>query len=478
MSGRSRSSRPARHAAAANSSRSSGTTFGLSRVRGRHAKPATAPRVAVAMACTTTLATAGATTVTLAATSGVQAQAMTQGDEAVAYASRFAGVPYVYGGSTPAGFDCSGFTSYVYRHVGVELPRTSGAQYDALPRVAQGDRLPGDLLFFFSGGRVSHVAIYAGNNEMWAAPSTGDVVKKQAVYTSSYSVGRPWSGGSAAPPPPPALSPDNAAILAHWNALGGAGGPLGPPTTPYTRIPGGAYINFAFGGITSDGNGGNVRETHGEIRGKWGQTGYERGVLGFPVTDELPTLGGKGRFNNFQRGSISWSPATGAHEVHGDIRAKYGVLGSEPGVLGFPTTDELPTVDGKGRFNNFENGSISWSPTTGAHAVYGDIRRTYAVLGSEPGVLGFPTTDELSTADGRGRFNDFQRGTVTWTPATGAVATTGAIHQTWTAAGRERGDLGLPVAAAANVSPTVVEQRFQRGVIRFDATVGAARVIR
>ena len=70
---------------------------------------------------------------------------------------------------------------------------------------------------------------------------------------------------------------------------------------------------------------------------------------------------------DFQGGSIYWSPATGAFEVHGLIRVKWAQLGGEREFLGFPLTDELGTPDGIGRFNHFEGGSIYWTPETGAH---------------------------------------------------------------------------------------------------------------
>ncbi|MFC4000281.1 C40 family peptidase [Prauserella oleivorans] len=103
-----------------------------------------------------------------------------------------AGKPYSYGASGPSSFDCSGLTQYVHKQVGIDLPRTSGDQYAAVRKIAQGDKVPGDLVFFHDGGSVYHVGIYAGGNQIWAAPESGDVVRKQDIYTSSYYVGRAW----------------------------------------------------------------------------------------------------------------------------------------------------------------------------------------------------------------------------------------------------------------------------------------------
>ena len=102
------------------------------------------------------------------------------------YAAQFLGVPYVYGGSTPSGFDCSGFTSYVFKNTVGSIPRVAQAQYDATSRVSRDDLLPGDLVFFGSStSSISHVGIYVGSNQFIHAPSTGDVVKYSSL-TGSY----------------------------------------------------------------------------------------------------------------------------------------------------------------------------------------------------------------------------------------------------------------------------------------------------
>ena len=102
------------------------------------------------------------------------------------YAAQFLGVPYVYGGSTPSGFDCSGFTSYVFKNTVGSIPRVAQAQYDATTRVSRDDLLPGDLVFFGSStSSISHVGIYVGSNQFIRAPSTGDVVKYSSL-TGSY----------------------------------------------------------------------------------------------------------------------------------------------------------------------------------------------------------------------------------------------------------------------------------------------------
>jgi cell wall-associated NlpC family hydrolase len=84
------------------------------------------------------------------------------------------GKPYVWAGSGPGSFDCSGLTQFAYKAVGVNLPRTTGAQANVGVAVSRANLQPGDLVFFYGGG---HVGIYIGNNQVVHAPTSGDVVK-------------------------------------------------------------------------------------------------------------------------------------------------------------------------------------------------------------------------------------------------------------------------------------------------------------
>ncbi len=92
-------------------------------------------------------------------------------DEVVAYASNFLGVPYVWGGTSPSGFDCSGLVQYVYAHFGITLPRTSEEQQTVGTAVSMDELQPGDLVFF--GSPAHHVGIYVGDGQFIEAPHTG-----------------------------------------------------------------------------------------------------------------------------------------------------------------------------------------------------------------------------------------------------------------------------------------------------------------
>ncbi len=105
----------------------------------------------------------------------------------VGIAMQYLGTPYVWAGASPAGFDCSGFTMFVFAQVGISLPHYSGAQYSMGVPVAYDQLQPGDLVFFDGLG---HVGIYIGGGEFIHSPHTGDVVKisslTEAYYSGSY----------------------------------------------------------------------------------------------------------------------------------------------------------------------------------------------------------------------------------------------------------------------------------------------------
>jgi cell wall-associated NlpC family hydrolase len=100
------------------------------------------------------------------------------------------GVPYRYGGSTPRGFDCSGFTKYVYRKSGVRLPHSATAQMHKSRRISRSKARKGDLVFFRSGSRAYHVGIYAGKNRVLHSPRPGKRVHTTRIWTRNVTFGR------------------------------------------------------------------------------------------------------------------------------------------------------------------------------------------------------------------------------------------------------------------------------------------------
>jgi len=96
------------------------------------------------------------------------------------------GIPYVYGGESPSGFDCSGFTQYVFGKAGISIPRTASAQQNAATRVS--NPKPGDLVFF--GSPAYHVGIYTGNGMMIDSPRSGKSTSERAIFSGVSGYGR------------------------------------------------------------------------------------------------------------------------------------------------------------------------------------------------------------------------------------------------------------------------------------------------
>lgn len=107
-----------------------------------------------------------------------------KGQAIVNTAMQYLGVPYVWGGTSPSGFDCSGLVQYVCAKNGISVPRVAASQRGAGTYVSRENLQPGDLVFFSHGGGISHVGIYVGNGNMIHAPQTGDVVKISSIETS------------------------------------------------------------------------------------------------------------------------------------------------------------------------------------------------------------------------------------------------------------------------------------------------------
>ena len=104
----------------------------------------------------------------------------------VGIAMQYLGIPYVYGGASPGGFDCSGFVMYVFAQVGISLPHNAAAQYGYGMPVSQDQLQPGDLVFF---NGLGHVGIYVGGGSFIHSPHTGDVVKISSIsgwYSSTW----------------------------------------------------------------------------------------------------------------------------------------------------------------------------------------------------------------------------------------------------------------------------------------------------
>ncbi|MBU3158524.1 C40 family peptidase [Clostridium frigoris] len=139
---------------------------------------------------------------------GQQYISLINGNDLKAYSDTFLGMHYLWGGTTPAisdssgkyiggGFDCSGFVAYIYKHFGIDLPRTTMEQIDEGISININDLKNGDLVFFKTNPelpyQVSHVGIYIGNNRFIHSPKSGDVIKISELtgyYKENFVIGK------------------------------------------------------------------------------------------------------------------------------------------------------------------------------------------------------------------------------------------------------------------------------------------------
>ncbi|HWU05099.1 MAG TPA: hypothetical protein VN520_01600, partial [Streptomyces sp.] len=252
---------------------------------------------------------------------------------------------------------------------------------------------------------------------------------------------------------------------------------LGSPTgAPFCGLVRGGCLQWFAKGVMYWSPTTGAHPLMGAVRTAWAASGYEVGLLGYPITDELAAAGG-GRAQVFEGGSIFWTAGTGARVVHGGIRAAWAAQGADGGVLGYPTGDEMPTADGLGALQLFQGGVIFYSPSTGAHPVRGAVRTAWAAVGADSGALGYPISGEMPTAARDGVLQLFQGGAIFYSPSTGAHPVRGAVRTAWGRLGAEGGELGYPTGPeTAGPGGRGTMQTFQGGAVHWSAPTGARAV--
>ncbi|OZD06518.1 hypothetical protein CH275_09880 [Rhodococcus sp. 06-235-1A] len=263
-------------------------------------------------------------------------------------------------------------------------------------------------------------------------------------------------------------------IRDKYNSLGGPGSFLSFPNSPeYTNPDGyGKRTQFLNGPIYWSAATG-AHPVVNSFLNRWGVHRYEAGFLRYPTTDEIVHSNGVGRHQEFQGGAIyvAFQNAVGS-AIGGVIRDKWNSAGGYAGPLGYPSSDELPVNKNNGRYNNFVNGTITWSQPTGARLLFGAVRDVWARDGREDGHFGYPLSDELVSSDGIGHWVRFESGDYIYsTVVTGAWRVPWKVFQIWEHLGNELGALGYPTALPRfSPAPGIdLRQLFQRG----EVTIGS-----
>lgn len=251
-----------------------------------------------------------------------------------------------------------------------------------------------------------------------------------------------------------------------WASTGFENGPLGYPTTDEVGglRDGGVYQLYQGGVIMYSPASGARLSSFGPIRDKWAGTGFENGVLGYPISDVISGLKNGGSYQAYQNGGIFSAPATGTHAISHGINGKWRAQEAENGPLGYPTTDEVHGLKDGGSWQGFEGGGIMFSPASGATISTGVIREKWASTGFENGRLGYPTTDVITGLRDGGFYQNYQGGAILHTPASGAHLSIGAIRTIWASLGYEHGRMGY-LTTDEYPLPGGVAQDYQGGLM-------------
>ena len=260
-------------------------------------------------------------------------------------------------------------------------------------------------------------------------------------------------------------------IRAKWQSLAAQNGYLGYPT--YAEDCFGAVrtcVQVFQGGtmIWSAKTGAVV--VHGGIYSRYWADNFLQGYLGLPLKDEVCHLQNGGCMQMFQHGRVMWSPKTGAHTVRGGVDTRYQADGAQNSFLQYPVTEEECGIPGGGCKQSYQGGDILWSPKSGAHTLHGAIRAAYD--GAMPGWIGpegYPTGEEVCGLAQGGCYQQFQVGRYYWSPKVGlAKLIWGGMLSKWNGLGGPRSSFGYPTwnEVCAN---GYCEQQFQYGRLSWSA---------
>ena len=306
-----------------------------------------------------------------------------------------------------------------------------------------------------------------GTYSIWQYSSTGPFAGDSNVWNGDMASLREF----AAPAAKAATSAiaqeavDSASILG--NAWGGVACGL---------TNGGCYQIFQGGAVLWSPASGAHTSKNGAIRGAYQSTGFENGVLGYPVMGpEYCGLRDGGCYQMFQGGAILWSASTDAQiSANGPIRNAYAAAGFENGFLRYPVSGQICGLKNAGCYQMFQGGAILWSSNTGAFlSTFGAIRGTYAAYGFENGQPGYPTSPEYCGSKNGGCYQMYETGAIIWGPGLGAFFSPfGAIRGVWASQGFEYGWMGYPLSNETCSTSTTCQQIFQGAILTWTPATG------
>jgi uncharacterized protein with LGFP repeats len=320
-------------------------------------------------------------------------------------------------------------------------------------------------------GAVATVHVAAGaEGGALGYPTSGLICGLQ-----SSGCGQLFQGGRIYTTPTTGTHALTGAIHAAWIQRGAEAGTLGYPTA--ARVCG-----LAGGGCTQAFQGGTIWShatagTHpvsGAVATVYSAAGGEGGALGYPTSGLICGLQSSGCGQLFQGGRIYTTPTTGTHALTGAIHAAWIQRGAEAGTLGYPTADQVCGLADGGCKQDFQGGLLSSHPTAGTHPVSAAFGTVWTTAGGEGGALRYPITGLICGLRNSGCGQVFQSGRIYSTPTTGTHALQGDVYPVWLQQGAEADPLGYPTGALVCGLPDgACKQQFQGGVISSHPTLGA-----
>lgn len=210
----------------------------------------------------------------------------------------------------------------------------------------------------------------------------------------------------------------------------------------------------------------------GAILERFEQNGGPFSVMGFPLSGEILNPDGVGVRTEFMGGNIYWHPSTGAHFVaHAGMRI-WERFGWESGVLGYPTSEAISTPVPTAFKQQFSDKDMYYTDIFGG-AVWGDIKTRYDSLGGPSHIIGIPISGEIVSGE-RYRYTDFSNGTISWRDDRQTRVLYAATRNEWARQGREAGPLGFPLTDEQAVLPGIINRvPFEAGAILWSALFGA-----
>jgi hypothetical protein len=267
-------------------------------------------------------------------------------------------------------------------------------------------------------------------------------------------------------------------ITARHIRLGENGSKLGNTVYAEFAVPGGRAQRYERGRISASTATG-AHEMLDPIASSFVQHGGESGPLGFPATGTVVSRDGRGLVNRFQHGRISSHPDFGTFVLTGAIATRYAAASGEDGPLGFPLSDSTPTDDGLGSYARFQHGRASQLGNGEVFLTHDVIAAAYERAEAEAGPLGFPLASEQVVASGR--FQQFEHGRISGNVVTSAHWMSRAIADKYVELGAELSTLGFPTADETDVTawpwktpanPEIRTVLFEHGSITHEVFTG------